>query len=83
MDLEKKQKISANLEKVSMAKDKREFQQVKATAQIKEKIESKLCQAEENREKYLDDVKEKVGFNKFHMNSLAIIFPGIRAHIQN
>jgi len=60
LDLEKKQKISANLEKVNMAKDKREFEQEKASAQKKKEIESKLCKAEEKREKYLDDVKEKV-----------------------
>ena len=66
-----------------MAKDKREFEQEKASAQIKEKIESKLCQAEEKREKYLDDVKEKVGLSAYHTNVHALIFSGVRAHSQN
>lgn len=60
LEQEKLQKLTAHLEKVSLAQEKKEKEQEKFAAEVLEKIEAKQGQAEELRKKQLDEVKEKV-----------------------
>jgi len=60
LEQEKLQKLAANLEKISLAQEKKEKKQEKFAAEVLEKIESKQGQAEELRKKQMVDMKEKV-----------------------
>jgi len=60
LEQEKLQKLAANLEKISLAQEKKEKKQEQFAAEVLEKIESKQGQAEEQRKKQMVDMKEKV-----------------------
>jgi len=60
LEQEKLQKLAAKLEKINIAKEKKEKKAEEFSAKVLEKIESKQCHAEEIRKKQNGEIKDKV-----------------------
>ena len=60
MEQEKAKKLASQLEKISLAKEKKEKEEEKFSSEVMEKIESKQVHAEELKKKQMDEFKEKV-----------------------
>jgi len=60
IEQEKLQKLAAKLEKIPSAQVKKEKIIAEKSELIKEKLESKLSHAEENKKKHMDEVKDKI-----------------------
>merc|ERR1719342_832341 len=60
LEQDKLQKLAAKLEKITIAKEKKEKKAEEFSAKVLEKIESKQCHAEELRKKQNEEIKDKV-----------------------
>jgi len=60
LEQEKLQKLAAKLEKIPNVQEKKEKIIAEKSVQIREKMESKLIHAEENKKKHVEEVKEKI-----------------------
>ena len=60
LEQEKAKKLASQLEKISLAKEKKGKEEEKFSAEVMEKIESKQVHAEELKKKQMEEFKEKV-----------------------
>ena len=60
LEQEKAKKLASQLEKISLAKEKKEKEEEKFSSEVMEKIESKQVHAEELKKKQMEEFKEKV-----------------------
>ena len=73
LEQEKAKKLASQLERISLAKEKKGKEEEKFSAEVMEKIESKQVHAEELKKKQMEEFKEKVYSKHYFMDLVSTV----------